>query len=226
MVARVQTASSARHGPPPAAGRLRAAPRRPHLTPLRSPLRFPPPLSRSLLGALPRLRLLSLTVTAPLPAGYHAHLAACRQLEEVHLYLAPMLPARFELQPGAIMRLIGTGGGRQAGTDSCRHPCRQSSPLSSQVAVSTPVSPSLSFSCPCPAAALMRLTRLRSLLISSTPGTLCGLTVGPGLAGLPALQELQVGTREWQQQLLLLPHALACRQSPGALAWAPTVPQA
>ncbi|PSC72156.1 plant intracellular Ras-group-related LRR 9-like [Micractinium conductrix] len=97
----------------------------------------------SLLGALPRLRLLSLTVTAPLPAGYHAHLAACRQLEEVHLYLAPMLPARFELQP----------------------------------------------------AALMRLTRLRSLLISSTPGTLCGLTVGPGLAGLPALQELQVDSR-------------------------------
>lgn len=65
----------------------------------------PPPCPRSALAALPRLRLLSLTLTEALPAGHHRQLAALKGLEELHLYLLPSQPAAFEFQPGALAPL-------------------------------------------------------------------------------------------------------------------------
>ena len=58
----------------------------------------PPPCSA--LPRLPRLRLLSLTLTAPLPPDAHATLAQLGQLEELHLELQPALPTQFEFNPG------------------------------------------------------------------------------------------------------------------------------
>lgn len=59
----------------------------------------PPPCST--LAGLPRLRLLSLTVTAALPGDSHRQLAQLSALEELHLYLQPSQPTQFEFQPGA-----------------------------------------------------------------------------------------------------------------------------
>ncbi|KAL4452339.1 hypothetical protein ABPG75_008001 [Micractinium tetrahymenae] len=63
-----------------------------------------PPALLSSMAGLPRLRLLSLTVTdeAGIP---HRELGALRGLEELHLYLAPSGPAHFDFQPGALAAL-------------------------------------------------------------------------------------------------------------------------
>lgn len=72
----------------------------PFLTPPRSAA---PPCSA--LASLPRLRLLSLTLTEALPAGHHRQLAALRSLEELHLYFTPAQPTAFEFQPSALAAL-------------------------------------------------------------------------------------------------------------------------
>lgn len=70
-----------------------------------SPHLAPPPHPCSALASLPRLRLLSLTLTDALPAGHHRQLAALRSLEELHLYFTPAQPTAFEFQPSALAAL-------------------------------------------------------------------------------------------------------------------------
>lgn len=69
------------------------------------------PTSRSSLAGLPRLRLLSLTVGSE--AVPHRELGALQALEELHIYLAPPTPSRFDFQPGEAPRreacLVATG---------------------------------------------------------------------------------------------------------------------
>lgn len=64
-----------------------------------------PPQPCSALSSLPRLRLLSLTLTEALPAGHHRQLAALRSLEELHLYFLPSQPTAFEFQPSGLAAL-------------------------------------------------------------------------------------------------------------------------
>lgn len=61
-----------------------------------------PPWSRSTLAGLPRLRLLSLTLTGALPIDGHRQLARLAALEELHLYLQPSTPTPCDFQPGAL----------------------------------------------------------------------------------------------------------------------------
>ncbi|KAL4450023.1 hypothetical protein ABPG77_010692 [Micractinium sp. CCAP 211/92] len=97
-----------------------------------------PPALLSSLAGLPLLRLLSLTIAGE--AVPHRELGALHRLEELHVYLAPSTPARFDFQPSA----------------------------------------------------LAALRRLRCVLLIATSSLCESLTLGPGLAGLPSLQELQV----------------------------------
>lgn len=62
-----------------------------------------PPALLSSLAGLPRLRLLSLTVGSE--AVPHRELGALQALEELHIYLAPPTPSRFDFQPGALAAL-------------------------------------------------------------------------------------------------------------------------
>lgn len=64
-----------------------------------------PPQPCSALSSLPRLRLLSLTLTEALPAGHHRQLAALRSLEELHLYFLPSQPTAFEFHPSGLAAL-------------------------------------------------------------------------------------------------------------------------
>lgn len=58
-------------------------------------------LPRSSLEGLPLLRLLSLTIAGE--AVPHRELGALHRLEELHVYLAPSTPARFDFQPGKML---------------------------------------------------------------------------------------------------------------------------
>ncbi len=59
----------------------------------------------SALASLPRLRLLSLTLTEALPAGHQRQLAGLRSLEELHLYFSPSQPTAFQFQPSGLTTL-------------------------------------------------------------------------------------------------------------------------
>ncbi len=144
-------------------------------------------LPRSSLAGLPLLRLLSLTIAGE--AVPHRELGALHRLEELHVYLAPSTPARFDFQPGKMLAQGPWPPGLPAVLRLHAFSPRRSSALPARPARMYLPPPSVLR----PAGSLAALRRLRCVLLIATSSLCEALTVGPGLAGLPSLQELQVG---------------------------------